>query len=132
MAFAVVSDVRLRAGLEAAVAPEEMVEEALDDAHAIVAASLRAEVAEGPAPDAVVAAEALMAAAMVLRALSARAAAELRTVKVGGQSVERGRQAAELMAVAARFEADAWEMLAPWRAALPAHHVEATDSVYIL
>lgn len=120
MPFAMVEMVRLRGGLDEAVSPEELVAARLDDAHARIVAGLEPEVDTDPAPDALVAGEAMLAAAYTLRTLAARAAAERRTVKVGGQSVERGRHSAELATMADTLEAEAWEALAPFLAPPPA------------
>lgn len=119
MAFATVAMTRLRAGVDDADAPEELVQARLDDAHARVTARLSAVVETEPPPEALVAGEATLAAAYLLRTLAARAAGDRRLVRVGGQSVERGRHGAELAAVAACLEAEAWEMLAPFLAPPP-------------
>lgn len=119
MAFATLAMTRLRAGVEEADAPEELVQARLDDAHARVMARISATVPTDPPPGPLAAGEATLAGAYLLRSLAARAAGERRTVRVGGQSVERGRHGAELAAVAACLEAEAWEMLEPFLAPPP-------------
>ncbi len=132
-AFATVDAVRLRCGVDEATAAEELVTASLDDAHARVLARLTPEAAVEPVAEMVVTGESLLAGALLLRTLASRATAERRLVKVGGQSVERGKQGTELMALADRFELEAWELLAPHLAPAPAHPVvQSTASTPVL
>jgi hypothetical protein len=114
------SDVRARAQAEdTAAVSTTLVETCMEDAHTLLLAQLRADAFDAPVEDAVVLGESLLACSLLLRSLASRAALERRSVKVGGQSLERGRAFDELLRSAADFEARAWEALAPYVSAEP-------------
>ena len=132
-AFTTVAAVRLRAGLDEAVAAEPLVQACIDDAHAQIDVRLAPGLVVDPVPALLDAGAALLAVAGVLRTLAARAAAERRQVRVGGQSVERGRQTGELAALADRFQQETWEILVPFLGPAPAGVVvEVTETQAVL
>ena len=87
--FTTESMVRLRFQLQdTASVPADLVEAAIDDAHAELLARLGPAYAEPPWPQALVLGETLLAGANVYRALAAKDAHDQKHVVVGGQRVE--------------------------------------------
>jgi hypothetical protein len=121
--FTTESMVRLRFQLQdTASVPADLVEAAIDDAHA-----------DPPWPQALVLGETLLAGANVYRAVAAKDAHDQKHVVVGGQRVEGGQRFGALTAVARTTRAAAWRLLAPFLRDHPPHAPAAvTDSIPVL
>lgn len=117
-AFTTEARVRLTMQVEdTTVATSALVTQSIDDAHTLVLARLDDGVDLETPVEALVLGETLLAGAQLLRSLAGRAASQGRTVRVGGQQLETGRQFAALRQLAVETEAAAWETLAPFLAA---------------
>ncbi|HNV20319.1 MAG TPA: hypothetical protein PKM22_01640 [Candidatus Hydrogenedentes bacterium] len=132
--FTTESMVRLRFQLQdTASVPADLVEAAIDDAHAELLARLGPAYADPPWPQALVLGETLLAGANVYRALAAKDAHDQKHVVVGGQRVEGGQRFGALTAVARTTRAAAWRLLAPFLRDHPPHAPAAiTDSIPVL
>ncbi|HOF38496.1 MAG TPA: hypothetical protein PLD73_00360 [Candidatus Hydrogenedentes bacterium] len=126
--------VRLRFQLQnTASVPAELIEAAIDDAHAELLTRLKPGFTEAPLPHLVVTGETLLAGAEVYRALAAQDAHSQVHVAVGGQRVEAGRRFDALMAVARSARTAAWDLLAPFLRDHPPHApADVTDTIPIL
>ena len=114
------SEVRLRTQANDTVAvPTALVDVAMEDANTVLVQHLAADAYDAPVDDLVVLGETLLSCALLLRSLASSAAVSGESVRVGGQSLERGKRFAELQRAAAGFEAEAWDVLAPFVAAPP-------------
>ena len=111
--FAAEADVRLKFQLSETAAAAELIADCLLQAHLCVVARL------DPAIDTEVEAErlrdgeALLAGALVLRALAAGQAADRRNVSLAGQRLDTGARGPALCEAAASAEYRGWERLAP-------------------
>ena len=122
------SEVRLRTQTEDVnETSTALIDVAIEDANVVASSQLRPEAYAEPVDDAVVLGETLLACGLVLRSLASRAAVRQNRVRVGGQSAERGRSFGELMRAAAAFEAEAWEVLAPYTAVVPGESARAAS-----
>ena len=123
------SEVRLRTQANDTTAvPTALVDVAMEDANTILVQHLVADAYDAPVDDAVVLGETLLSCALLLRSLASAAAVSGESVRVGGQSLERGKRFAELQRMAAGFEAEAWEVLGAHAVALPGESASVTES----
>lgn len=132
--FTTESAVRLRFQVEdTAWAPAALIENCIAEAHAGIGARLAPEVDPESPPDTLVRGETLLAGAVLLRALASKASAGRHPVSVGGQRIDRAKQFAALMALAAQTEEQAWRVLAPHLAPVAEKAPgDATDSAPVL
>jgi len=114
--FASEAGVRLQAQVEdVAVASSELLAACIAEAHERVLAELADQVDLENPPAPVVQGETLLAAAVLLRALASRDAAEQVELQIGGQRIDAGQKFASLMSMARRFEKEAGALLGPYR-----------------
>ncbi len=118
--FATENDVRLKLQLSEAVAPTELITDSLLQAHLCVLARLAPDIDTAQEADRLCDGEALLAGALVLRALAAGQAAERRSVSLAGQRLDTGARGPALSEAAASAELHGWERLAPLLATPPA------------
>ena len=118
--FAAEDDVRLKLQLSEAAASAELIADCLLQAHLCVAMRLAPGVDTTREADRLRDGEALLAGALVLRALAAGQAAERRNVSLAGQRLDTGARGPALCEAAASAEFRGWERLAPVLATPPA------------
>ncbi len=128
------SAVRLKFQVDdTAWAPAALIENSIAEAHGALVPLLAPPVDQETPPETLVHGETLLAGAVLLRALAAKASAGRHPVTVGGQRIDRDRQFASLMALAAQTEKHAWNMLAPYLTPVPGRPpARATGSTPVL
>lgn len=132
--FTTAEAVRLRFHLhDTGLAPEALVAQAIDEAHARVLARIDPAVDTADPPAAVILGETLIAGGRVLESLAYKSANGQRVVLVGGQRVDPGQEFAALLAAADRAERHGWETLGPhlWPIA-PGAPATATPTIPVL
>lgn len=132
--FADEAEVRLRFQLnDTALTPSVLIVRSLADAHEEVVRGIDAACIGESVPEGVVAGEALLAGARVLRALASKDALEQRQITVGGQRIEAGKRFASLMALSELAERAAWQTLESFAApAAMRPPVAVTDTLAVL
>ena len=118
--FATEDDVRLKCQLGENAAPSELIADCLLQAHLCVLTRLDPAVSTEREAERLGDGEALLAGALVLRALAAGQATERRSVSLAGQRLDTGARGPALCAAAASAECRGWERLAPLLCAPPA------------
>lgn len=118
--FATEDDVRLKFQLSESAASSGLVADGLLQAHLCVEMRLDPGIDTELEVDRLRDGEALLAGALVLRALAVGQAAERRSVSLAGQRMDTGARGPALCEAAASAEYRGWERLAPLLAALPA------------
>lgn len=96
------------------IATAELVARCIDDAHTLVLAQLDSAVDTGDPDEGLALGETQLAGAHLLRSLAGRAAAQGRSVRVGGQQLETGKQFGALLRLADEIETAAWDTLSPY------------------
>lgn len=133
MPFTNESDVRLRLQVpEAAQAPADLILASIEDAHAFLLPFLAPDVDVEDPPRLLARGEALLAGAMVLRALASRDAVAQKQMTIGGQRIEAGARFAALQTASKAVEAEAWETLAAFLISRECPQILLSDSQPIL
>ncbi|MBI2424977.1 MAG: hypothetical protein HYV27_19275 [Candidatus Hydrogenedentes bacterium] len=116
MAFATIQNLRDAFGITVQFAADSMVSAALDAAHETLLTRLAPSVDTGNPPAALVAGETHLACSVLLAHVCAAQVLQLRSLRIGGNEVNRSGGENALMSVSRALESQAWERLAPYLA----------------
>ncbi|GMW01795.1 MAG: hypothetical protein AMXMBFR84_29320 [Candidatus Hydrogenedentota bacterium] len=110
-----------------------LIEQSIEDAHAEVLRFLAPEVDTESPEDALVVGETLLAGAHVYRSLAAHDAANQKHIAIGANRIEAGKRFEALNAIAEVVERQAWYILEPYVAHIPARSAIAlTESTPVM